>query len=189
MVRSHLGAQVGHRANDLKGQFGIQWSTMGGVVLDTVHVPELIGVTKALICGISGQDGAYLAHLLVEKGYDVIGTSRDAQVSSFANIERLNVRHRVRTVSMVPTDFRSVIQTILKFEPDEIYSLAGQSSVGLSFEQPVETLESQAFATLNFLEAIRLRSKPVRFYNAGSSELLRRHRIHARNRNDAFSPP
>jgi GDPmannose 4,6-dehydratase len=71
---------------------------------------------------------------------------------------------------MVPTDFRSVIQTILKFEPDEIYSLAGQSSVGLSFEQPVETLESQAFATLNFLEAIRLRTKPVRFYNACSGD-------------------
>jgi GDPmannose 4,6-dehydratase len=127
-------------------------------------------VTTALICGISGQDGAYLAQLLLEKGYDVVGSSRDAQVSSFGNLDKLGIGKRVRTVSMVPTDFRSVIQTMLKFEPDEIYSLAGQSSVGLSFEQPVETLESHAFGTLNFLEAIRLRDKPVRFYNACSGE-------------------
>jgi GDPmannose 4,6-dehydratase len=134
------------------------------------HAAELTHVTTALICGISGQDGAYLAQLLVEKGYDVIGTSRDAQVSTFANLDRLKVRERVRTVSMSPTDFRSVIQTFLKFEPDEIYSLGGQSSVGLSFDQPVETLESHAFGTLNMLEAIRMRGKPVRFYNAGSGE-------------------
>jgi GDPmannose 4,6-dehydratase len=127
-------------------------------------------VTKALICGISGQDGAYLAKLLLEKGYDVVGTSRDAQVSTFANLARLKIKDRVRTVSMFPTDFRSVMQTFIRFEPDEIYSLGGQSSVGLSFDQPVETLESHAFGTLNLLEAIRMRNKPVRFYNAGSSE-------------------
>ena len=124
----------------------------------------------ALICGVSGQDGAYLAKLLLEKGYTVCGTSRDAQVSSFRNLLRLGIRERVQCESLVPTDFRSVLQVISKIEPDEIYNLAGQTSVGLSFDQPVETLESIATGTLNFLEAIRFTGAPIKFYNAGSSE-------------------
>lgn len=125
---------------------------------------------KALICGVSGQDGSYLAKLLLEKGYVVCGTSRDAQVSSFRNLLRLGIREKVQYESLVPTDFRSVLQVISKVEPDEIYNLAGQTSVGLSFEQPVETLESIATGTLNFLEAIRFTGAPIKFYNAGSSE-------------------
>jgi GDPmannose 4,6-dehydratase len=125
---------------------------------------------KALICGISGQDGAYLAKLLLEKGYEVCGTSRDAQVSSFRNLLRLGIRDRIKFESLVPTDFRSVLQVISKIQPNEIYNLAGQTSVGLSFEQPVETLESIATGTLNFLEAIRFINAPIEFYNAGSSE-------------------
>ncbi len=125
---------------------------------------------KALICGISGQDGAYLAKLLLEKGYIVCGTSRDAQVSSFRNLLRLGIREQVKFESLVPTDFRSVLQVISKIQPDEIYNLAGQTSVGLSFNQPVETLESIATGTLNFLEAIRFIGAPIKFYNAGSSE-------------------
>ena len=125
---------------------------------------------KALICGISGQDGAYLAKLLLEKGYFVCGTSRDAQISSFRNLLRLGIREQISFESLVPTDFRSVLQVISKVEPDEIYNLAGQTSVGLSFEQPVETLESIATGTLNFLEAIRFINAPIKFYNAGSSE-------------------
>ena len=124
----------------------------------------------ALICGVSGQDGAYLAKLLLEKGYTVCGTSRDAQVSSFRNLLRLGIREQIQCESLVPTDFRSVLQVISKIEPDEIYNLAGQTSVGLSFEQPVETLESIATGTLNFLEAIRFTGAPIKFYNAGSSE-------------------
>lgn len=125
---------------------------------------------KALICGISGQDGAYLAKLLLDKGYIVCGTSRDAQMSSFNNLVRLGVHDQVKLVSMATTDFRSVLQVLTRFAPDEVYNLAGQSSVGLSFEQPVETLESMATATLNLLEAIRFMGQPIRFYNAGSSE-------------------
>ena len=124
----------------------------------------------ALITGITGQDGSYLAELLLEKGYFVCGTSRDAQVSSFRNLLRLEIREQVNYESLVPTDFRSVLQVISKVEPDEIYNLAGQTSVGLSFEQPVETLESIATGTLNFLEAIRFINAPIKFYNAGSSE-------------------
>ena len=88
---------------------------------------------KAPICGISGQDGAYLAGHLLERGYDVVGTSRDAQVNRFANLERLGIRARVRTQSMAMNDFRSVLQVLNQVRPDEIYNLAGQSSVGLSF--------------------------------------------------------
>ena len=125
---------------------------------------------KALICGVSGQDGAYLAQLLLEKGYQVFGTSRDAQVSSFGSLVKLGIKGRVEFHSMSLTDFRSVLQIISMVEPDEIYNLAGQSSVGLSFQQPVETLESIALGTLNLLEVIRFLAFPIRLYNAGSSE-------------------
>lgn len=125
---------------------------------------------KALICGISGQDGAYLARLLLGKGYEVHGTARDAQMASFANLDRLNIRDRISLHSMALNDFRSVLQVLSVVQPDEIYNLAGQSSVGLSFEQPVETLESISVGTLNLLEALRFLKSPARLYNAGSSE-------------------
>lgn len=124
----------------------------------------------ALICGISGQDGAYLARLLLNKGYAVWGSSRDATTSSFHNLTTLGIRDRVKTLSMALTDFRSVLNAIVRSNPDEIYNLSGQSSVGLSFEQPAETLESIATGTLNVLEAMRFLERPIRFYNAGSSE-------------------
>lgn len=124
----------------------------------------------ALICGISGQDGSYLARLLLQKGYRVVGVSRDAQVSSFANLVKLGIRDHVEVASMALSDFRSVLQVLAKYQPDEIYNLAGQSSVGLSFEQPVETLESISIGTLNLLEVIRFLDRDIRLYSAGSSE-------------------
>jgi GDPmannose 4,6-dehydratase len=125
---------------------------------------------RALICGVSGQDGAYLSAWLLNQRYAVCGTSRDAQVSGFGALHALRIRDQIQLESMAPTDFRSVLQVLSKFEPDEVYNLAGQSSVGLSFQQPVETLESIATGTLNLLEAIRFLGRPVRLYNAGSSE-------------------
>jgi len=125
---------------------------------------------RALICGISGQDGAYLAELLLAKGYAVFGTSRDAAMSDFGNLRRLGIFSRIDLRSMAVTDFRSVLEAVSSIAPDEIYNLAGQSSVGLSFEQPVETLESIAFGTLNLLEALRLAKSPARLYNAASGE-------------------
>ncbi len=83
-----------------------------------------------------------MARLLLEKGYRVIGTSRDAHSASFNNLIRLGIRNQVETESMALNDFRSVIQVLAKIEPNEIYNLAGQTSVGLSFEQPVETFDS-----------------------------------------------
>jgi GDP-D-mannose dehydratase len=110
------------------------------------------------------------AKLLLEKGYEVYGTSRDAQMTTFGNLDRLGIRCSVRFESMAINYFRSVLQVTSKVHPDEIYYLAGQSSVGLSFEQPVETLESITVGTLNILEVLRFLNLPVRFYNAGSSE-------------------
>ena len=125
---------------------------------------------RALICGVSGQDGTYLAKLLLDKGYEVWGTSRDAQGSSFANLRRLGIHRRVRFLSMIPEDFRSVFMALKNSQPDEVYFLAGQSSVGLSFEQPAETIQSITIGTLNMLEACRMSDTPIRFYQAGSSE-------------------
>jgi GDPmannose 4,6-dehydratase len=124
----------------------------------------------ALICGVSGQDGAYLAKLLLSKGYEVWGSSRDAQGGSFSNLTVLGIKDKVRYVSMVPEDFRSVLVALRKSCPDEVYYLAGQSSVGLSFEQPAETIQSIAFGILNVLEACRMLDKSPRVYHAGSSE-------------------
>jgi len=143
---------------------------------------------KALICGISGQDGAYLAQLLLNKGYEVHGTSRDAQMSSFNNLARLGIRDKVKLESMAPNDFRSVLQTISKVKPDELYNLAGQSSVWLSFQQPVETLESISIGTLNLLEAIRFTELPIRFYNSGSSECFGETGGLAANESTPFRP-
>jgi GDPmannose 4,6-dehydratase len=143
---------------------------------------------RALICGISGQDGAYLARLLLNKGYEVLGTSRDAQIGGFANLVRLGVRDRVRLESMAPNDFRSVLNVLRRIDPREIYNLAGQSSVGLSFEQPVETLESVAVDTINLLEAIRFLDRPIRFYSAGSSECFGGTEGRAANEQTPFRP-
>ncbi|RKS13307.1 GDP-mannose 4,6-dehydratase [Flavobacterium sp. 120] len=123
-----------------------------------------------LICGVSGQDGGYLAKLLLEKGYTVYGASRDAQMSSFSNLKKMGVYEKVHKISVNISDFRSVLQSIQNIKPSEIYNLAGQSSVGLSFEQPVEAIESISLGTLNLLEAIRFSGQAIKFYNAGSSE-------------------
>jgi len=125
---------------------------------------------RAIICGISGQDGDYLAQLLLEKGYAIWGTSRDAEMSDFANLQRLGIKDRIQLTSLNLRDVSGIINLLARVVPDEIYNLAAQSSVGLSFEQPYETFESIVLGGLNLLEAIRLSKQSVRFYNAGSSE-------------------
>jgi GDPmannose 4,6-dehydratase len=129
-------------------------------------------VKKALICGVSGQDGGYLASLLLEKGYEVHGTSRDPSRASFSALRSLGIEDRVVTHAMTPTDFSSVLTLLRHVEADEIYNLSGQSSVGLSFRQPLETFDSITIATMHLLECIRLLETTVRFYSAGSSEVF-----------------
>ncbi len=124
----------------------------------------------ALICGIAGQDGTYLARLLLDRGYEVWGSSRDAELATFSNLKSLGIYNSVNIVSLNLRDVGSILGLLRRIRPDEIFSLAGQSSVGLSFEQPVETIESIAIGTLSLLEAIRLSERDIRFYNAGSTE-------------------
>lgn len=124
----------------------------------------------ALILGVTGQDGAYLSRLLLGLNYRVFGSSRDAQMANTSRLDRLGIAEDVRMVSLAPNDFRSVLKVVSAVCPDEIYNLSGQTSVGLSFEQPVECMESIAGGTLNLLEVIRYLGAPVRLFNAGSSE-------------------
>lgn len=142
----------------------------------------------ALICGISGQDGTYLAQLLLSKGYTVWGTSRDAQGSAFGNLKTIGIKDQVKLISMVPEDFRSVFMSVRQSQPDEVYYLAGQSSVGLSFEQPAETIQSVVIGVLNMLEAVRMADKPIRLYHAGSSECFGDTQGQPANEKTPFNP-
>jgi GDPmannose 4,6-dehydratase len=143
---------------------------------------------NALICGVSGQDGGYLARLLLSKGYTVWGTSRDAQGAAFGNLHALGIFEQVKLLSMLPEDFRSAFTAMKTSQPDEVYFLAGQSSVALSFEQPAETIQSVVIGTLNMLEACRMMDKDVRFYQAGSSECFGDTQGHPANEQTPFNP-
>lgn len=148
----------------------------------------MIHSRKAMICGISGQDGSYLANFLIKKGYVVVGTSRDSHAGSFGNLKKLGILDKVKVVSMALNDFRSVIQILSEVEPDEIYNLSGQSSVALSFEQPVETLDSISLGTINLLEGVRFLKKDVKIYNASSSECFGNTGILRANEETPFKP-
>lgn len=124
----------------------------------------------ALIVGITGQDGAYLAKHLLSEGRRVLGTSRDRETARLDNLQCLGLVESVPIVSMAPNDFRSVFRVVNEARPSEIYNLSGQTSVGLSFEQPLECFESISTATLNILECLRMIDSSCRFFNAGSSE-------------------
>ena len=125
---------------------------------------------RALIYGISGQDGVYLAKHLVGLGYEVFGASRDATSEKVGRLAKLGMLDKVNLVSASLGDFRSVLNSLALSRPDEVYNLAGQTSVSLSFEQPVETMESISTGTLNLLEAIRFFGRGAKLYSAGSSE-------------------
>ncbi len=142
----------------------------------------------ALIAGITGQDGTYLARHLLESGYRVVGSSRDAQSSDTSRLNRLGIAQDIELISLAPNDFRSVLKALSSIEPTEIYNLAGQTSVGLSFEQPVECMESIAGGTLNFLEVLRYLEAPTRLFSAGSSECFGDTQQEAANETTAFHP-
>ena len=121
-------------------------------------------IKRALICGITGQDGALLAKLLISKGYEVWGTSRDAEASDHKNLLRLGIKDSVILRSVIPSDFRSVLNVLAQSLPDEIYFLGSQSSVSLSFLLPAETIESILNGVLNFHEAIRILKLGSKFF-------------------------
>ena len=128
----------------------------------------------AIITGISGQDGAYLAQLLLEKGYTVYGTYRRTSSVNFWRIEELGIQSHpnLHLVEYDLTDLGSSIALVQKVQPDEIYNLAAQSFVGVSFDQPTTTAQITGIGALNLLEAIRLVNTRIRFYQASTSEMF-----------------
>lgn len=125
----------------------------------------------ALITGISGQDGAYLSKLLLSKSYRIIGITRSHHEDNLNKLKRLGVDSDVIMEECDLLDISSIINMINKYKPDEIYNLAAQSSVGLSFKQPIGTINFNIVSVLNLLEAIRIIKPDVRFYQASSSEM------------------
>ena len=129
-------------------------------------------MNKAIITGISGQDGSYLAKLLLEKGYQVIGLVRSTTSSNLNGLNYLNIRNKVLIEECDLQDLSQIISCIQKYQPTEIYNLAAQSSVSLSFAQPIGTFHFNTISVFNLLEAIKLTDKKIKFYQASSSEMF-----------------
>lgn len=129
---------------------------------------------RAVITGVTGQDGAYLAQLLLEKGYTVFGAYRRTSTVNFWRIDELGIAShpRLHLVEYDLTDFSASIRLLERAEPDEVYNLAAQSFVGVSFEQPVTTAEITGVGAVNLLEAIRIVDPKIRFYQASTSEMF-----------------
>lgn len=129
---------------------------------------------KAIITGITGQDGAYLAELLLEKGYEVYGTYRRTSSVNFWRIEELGVdKHpNLHLVEYDLTDQANSIRMVMEIQPDEIYNLAAQSFVGVSFEQPITTAHITGLGCAHLLEAIRIVNPKIKFYQASTSEMF-----------------
>lgn len=125
----------------------------------------------AFITGVSGQDGAYLSKLLLSKNYRIIGVTRRHHENNLKKLKRLGIESSVIMEECDLLDLSSVINMINKYKPDEIYNLAAQSSVGLSFKQPIGTINFNIVSVLNLLEGIRMIKPDVRFYQASSSEM------------------
>jgi GDPmannose 4,6-dehydratase len=129
---------------------------------------------KAIITGVTGQDGAYLTQLLLEKGYKVFGTYRRTSSVNFWRLDELGVtaHPNLELVEYDLTDLGTSLAMVQKIQPDEIYNLAAQSFVGVSFEQPTTTAQITGIGALNLLEAIRLVNPRIRFYQASTSEMF-----------------
>jgi len=129
---------------------------------------------KAIVTGITGQDGAYLAQLLLEKGYKVFGTYRRTSSVNFWRIEELGIsRHpNLHLVEYDLTDLSSSIRLLSESQVTEVYNLAAQSFVGVSFDQPITTAEITGLGPVNLLEAIRIVNPKIRFYQASTSEMF-----------------
>ncbi len=141
---------------------------------------------KALITGITGQDGSYLAEFLLEKGYDVIGVVRRSSTSNFSRIA--HIQHKIHIVQGDLVDLSSLIRLLEEHRPDEVYNLAAQSFVPTSWGQPLLTGEVTALGVTRMLEAIRIVDKRIRFYQASSSEMFGKVREVPQNENTPFYP-
>lgn len=127
---------------------------------------------KALVLGITGQDGSYLSKHLLAHGYVVVGTTRNAHSSTIKNLHTLGIQSRVQSLTLDLNDNEALYKAIKDIQPSHIFNLSGQSSVGYSFIEPGETYTSIVMSTLNCLEAIRKLDKSIRYYSAGSGEMF-----------------
>ena len=145
---------------------------------------------KAIITGITGQDGAYLAKNLLEKDYKVFGTFRRTSSSNFWRLDELNIlgNENFELVEFDLTDLGNVINLLNRCEPDEIYNLAAQSFVGVSFEQPITTANITGVGAVHILEAIRIVNKDIRFYQASTSEMFGKVQSVPQNEDTPFYP-
>ncbi len=144
----------------------------------------------AIVTGITGQDGAYLTQLLLEKGYTVYGTYRRTSSVNFWRLEELSVQSHpnLHLVEYDLTDLGTTIALVQKVQPTEIYNLAAQSFVGVSFEQPSTTAQITGVGALNMLEAIRLVDPKIRYYQASTSEMFGKVQAIPQNENTPFYP-
>ena len=126
---------------------------------------------RALITGISGQDGAYLAKFLLSKNYQVFGMYRRLSTPNFWRLHYLDIYDKVNFISGDILDSRSIYQSLQKSNPDEVYHLAAQSFVGASFDQPLYTSDVTGFGTLRILEEMKKFNEKIKFYQASSSEM------------------
>ncbi|MEE8454390.1 MAG: GDP-mannose 4,6-dehydratase, partial [Limibaculum sp.] len=124
----------------------------------------------ALITGITGQDGAYLSQSLLEKGYEVHGAFRRSSSSNLWRLEELGIADRVKTVPLELLEYSNILKTVEAVRPDELYNLAAQSFVGISFDQPMFTSDVNAIGVARLLEAVRTVNPEIRFYQASTSE-------------------
>lgn len=145
---------------------------------------------RAIITGITGQDGAYLAQLLLEKGYQVYGTYRRLSSQNFWRIKDLGVdKHpNLKLVEYDLTDLGATIRLLDECEPDEIYNLAAQSFVGVSFKQPNTTAQITGLGALNILEAIRIVNRNIKYYQASTSEMFGKVQAIPQTENTPFYP-
>lgn len=145
-------------------------------------------MSTALITGITGQDGAYLAQLLLEKGYRVVGAFRRASTVSTFRLDALGITEEVELVPFDLTDHGNMRRVIDATAPDEVYNLAAQSFVGVSFEQPVTTGEITGVGVVRLLEAIREADPTIRFYQASTSEMFGKAQAMPQNERTPFYP-
>ena len=126
----------------------------------------------AMITGITGQDGAYLSKFLLSKGYNIIGVLRKNKKFNLKNLEYLGVSNKINFIKMDLLDLPFIIKILENNNIDEIYNFAAQSSVGLSFNTPIETINFNIISTANLLEAIRIVNPKIKYYQASSSEMF-----------------
>jgi GDPmannose 4,6-dehydratase len=143
---------------------------------------------KAMITGITGQDGAYLSKLLIEKGYEVYGAFRRTSDLHLNRLKYLGVDEKIQYLPLELLEFTNLYKAIDKYQPDEVYNLGAQSFVALSFEEPIFTLDVTGLGPLRILEAIRTVNPRIKFYQASSSEMFGKVRAVPQDENTPFHP-